>query len=127
MKKLKKINEAPKTKQKKIKTFLRIKRNLISKSKLSPKVIKKYSNMLSPRNTSQFLIANNSSSFYPEEEDDSDIHQNFLDLSPTFPCITDIIKEEEINQIFKDSNLDLELNSKAANSMNISENTFPLE
>ena len=126
MKKLKKINEAPKTKQKKIKTFLRVKRNLIAKVKFSPKVIKKYSNMSSPYNTSQFLIANNSSSFYPEE-DDSDIHHNFLDLNPTFPCITDIIKEEEINQIFKDSNLDLELNSTAANSMNISENTFPLE
>ena len=126
MKKLKKINEAPKTKQKKIKTFLRVKRNLIAKFKFSPKVIKKYSNMSSPYNTSQFLIANNSSSFYPEE-DDSDIHHNFLDLNPTFPCITDIIKEEEINQIFKDSNLDLELNSTAANSMNISENTFPWE
>jgi hypothetical protein len=126
MKKLKKINEAPKTKQKKIKTFLRVKRNLIAKVKFSPKVIKKYSNMSSPYNTSQFLIANNSSSFYPEE-DDSDIHHNFLDLNPTFPCITDIIKEEEINQIFKDSNLDLELNSTAANSMNISENTFPWE
>ena len=126
MKKLKKINEAPKTKQTKIKTFLRVKRNLIAKVKFSPKVIKKYSNMSSPYNTSQFLIANNSSSFYPEE-DDSDIHHNFLDLNPTFPCITDIIKEEEINQIFKDSNLDLELNSTAANSMNISENTFPWE
>ena len=126
MKKLKKINEAPKTKQKKIETFLRVKRNLIAKVKFSPKVIKKYSNMSSPYNTSQFLIANNSSSFYPEE-DDSDIHHNFLDLNPTFPCITDIIKEEEINQIFKDSNLDLELNSTAANSMNISENTFPWE
>lgn len=126
MKKLKKINEAQKTKQKKIKTFLRVKRNLIAKVKFSPKVIKKYSNMSSPYNTSQFLIANNSSSFYPEE-DDSDIHHNFLDLNPTFPCITDIIKEEEINQIFKDSNLDLELNSTAANSMNISENTFPWE
>ena len=126
MKKLKKINEAPKTKQKKIKTFLRVNRNLIAKVKFSPKVIKKYSNMSSPYNTSQFLIANNSSSFYPEE-DDSDIHHNFLDLNPTFPCITDIIKEEEINQIFKDSNLDLELNSTAANSMNISENTFPWE
>ena len=126
MKKLKKINEAPKTKQKKIKTFLRVKRNLIAKVKFSPKVIKKYSNMSSPYNTSQFLIANNSSSFYPEE-DDSDIHHNFLDLNPTFPCITDIIKEEEINQIFKDSNLDLELNSTATNSMNISENTFPWE
>ena len=126
MKKLKKINEAPKTKQKKIKTFLRVKRNLIAKVKFSPKVIKKYSNMSSPYNTSQFLIANNSSSFYPEE-DDSDIHHNFLDLNPTFPCITDIIKEEEINQIFKDSNLDLELNSTAANSMNISENTFSCE
>ena len=126
MKKLKKINEAPKTKQKKIKTFLRVKRNLIAKVKFSPKVIKKYSNMSSPYNTSQFLIANNSSSFYPEE-DDSDIHHNFLDLNPTFPCITDIIKEEEIKQIFKDSNLDLELNSTAANSMNISENTFPWE
>lgn len=126
MKKLKKINEAPKTKQKKIKTFLRVKRNLIAKVKFSPKVIKKYSNMSSPYNTSQFLIANNSSSFYPEE-DDSDIHHNFLDLNPTFPCITDIIKEEEINQIFKDSNLDLELNSTAANSMNISENKFPWE
>lgn len=126
MKKLKKINEAPKTKQKKIKTFLRVKRNLIANVKFSPKVIKKYSNMSSPYNTSQFLIANNSSSFYPEE-DDSDIHHNFLDLNPTFPCITDIIKEEEINQIFKDSNLDLELNSTAANSMNISENTFPWE
>ena len=126
MKKLKKINEAPKTKQKKIKTFLRVKRNLIAKVKFSPKVIKKYSNMSSPYNTSQFLIANNSSSFYPEE-DDSDIHHNFLDLNPTFPCITDIIKEEEINQIFKDSNLELELNSTAANSMNISENTFPWE
>lgn len=126
MKKLKKINEAPKTKQKKIKTFLRVKRNIIAKVKFSPKVIKKYSNMSSPYNTSQFLIANNSSSFYPEE-DDSDIHHNFLDLNPTFPCITDIIKEEEINQIFKDSNLDLELNSTAANSMNISENTFPWE
>jgi hypothetical protein len=126
MKKLKKINEAPKTKQKKIKTFLRVKRNLIAKVKFSPKVIKKYSNMSSPYNTSRFLIANNSSSFYPEE-DDSDIHHNFLDLNPTFPCITDIIKEEEINQIFKDSNLDLELNSTAANSMNISENTFPWE
>lgn len=126
MKKLKKINEAPKTKQKKIKNFLRVKRNLIAKVKFSPKVIKKYSNMSSPYNTSQFLIANNSSSFYPEE-DDSDIHHNFLDLNPTFPCITDIIKEEEINQIFKDSNLDLELNSTAANSMNISENTFPWE
>lgn len=126
MKKLKKINEAPKTKQKKIKTFLRVKRNLIAKVKFSPKVTKKYSNMSSPYNTSQFLIANNSSSFYPEE-DDSDIHHNFLDLNPTFPCITDIIKEEEINQIFKDSNLDLELNSTAANSMNISENTFPWE
>ena len=124
MKKLKKINEAPKTKQKKIKTFLRVKRNLIAKVKFSPKVIKKYSNMSSPYNTSQFLIANNSSSFYPEE-DDSDIHHNFLDLNPTFPCITDIIKEEEINQIY--SNLDLELNSTAANSMNISENTFPWE
>lgn len=126
MKKLKKINEAQKNKQKKIKTFLRVKRNLIAKVKFSPKVIKKYSNMSSPYNTSQFLIANNSSSFYPEE-DDSDIHHNFLDLNPTFPCITDIIKEEEINQIFKDSNLDLELNSTAANSMNISENTFPWE
>lgn len=127
MKKLKKVGKTAKTKLKGNQTYSRMKRKSIKQSKFIPDVIKEYQNIPSPHNTSQFLIANNSTSFYPEEEDDSDLNHNYIDLNPTFPHITDIIKEEELNQIFQDPYFEDELNSTAANSIQNSEIKLPIE
>lgn len=127
MKKLKKVRKASKPKPKGSPKYLPKKKKCLKLSKIIPNT-KEFQNNPTPHNTSQFLIANNSSSFYAEEDDDdSDVNHNFIDLSPTFPFITDILKAEELNQIFKNPNLDLELNSTAANSMDYSDIKLPLE
>ena len=127
MKKLKKVGKGAKFKQKGTKLISRMKKKIVKKSKFIPQLIKEYPDIPSPHNTSQYLIANNSSSFCPEEEDDSDNNHTYLDLSPTFPYITDIIKTEELNELFQSQNLDLDLNSTAANSMEFPEIKLPLE
>ena len=128
MKKLKKVSKASKLKPKGSQKYLTKKKKSVKVIKLVRNITNKYQNIPTPHNSSQFIIANNSSSFYPEEEEnDSEVNHNFLDLSPTFPFITDILKTEELNQIFKNPNLDLEFNSTAANSMDYSEIKLPLE
>ena len=127
MKKLKKVRKASKKNPKGSQKYLLKKKKSVKLSKITPNIIKEFQNNPTPHNTSQFLIANNSSSFYAEEDDDSDVNHNFIDLSPTFPFITDILKTEELYEIFKNPNLDLELNSTAANSMDYSDIKLPLE
>lgn len=127
MKKLKKVKKASNQKQKGSPNYLPKKKKSVKQSKIKPNITKEFQNNPTPHNTSQFLIANNSSSFYAEEDDESVVNHNFIDLSPTFPFITDILKTEELIQIFKNPNLDLELNSTAANSMDYSDIKLPLE
>ena len=76
---------------------------------------------LSPHNTSQFLISNNSTPFYPEEEDDLDIDFIPTPLNLSIDPYTDIIKIGTENMELKNSNNELELASTAAQSQDFSD------
>ena len=90
MKNLKKVGKHAKTKSKKRKAILNLRKNPERKIKLIPSVIKEKPEIFSPHNTSEYLIANNSSSFLSEEDEDIDI-----DLNPD-PFISFIEKEDLI-------------------------------
>ena len=76
---------------------------------------------LSPHNTSQFLISNNSTPFYPEEEDDLDISFIPTPLNLFIDPYTDIIKFGNENMEIKNSNNELELASTAAQSQDFTD------
>lgn len=76
---------------------------------------------LSPHNTSQFLISNNSTPFYPEEEDDLDINFTPTPLNLFIDPYTDIIKIDGENMELKSSNNGLELASTAAQSQDFND------
>ena len=74
--------------------------------------------ILSPHNTTGYLIENNSSSFFPEEDLNID-----LSPEPILPCIdtySDLLKIENQNIDIKFPNLELELASTAAQSQDLS-------
>ena len=76
---------------------------------------------LSPHNTSQFLISNNSTPFYPEEEDDLDISFMPTPLNLFIDPYTDIIKFGDENMEIKNTNNELELASTAAQSQDFTD------
>lgn len=76
---------------------------------------------LSPHNTSQFLISNNSTPFYPEEEDDLDINFTPTPLNLFIDPYTDIIKIDGENMELKSTNNGLELASTAAQSQDFND------
>lgn len=76
---------------------------------------------LSPHNTSQFLISNNSTPFYPEEEDDLDINFTPTPLNLFIDPYTDIIKIDCENMELKSTNNGLELASTAAQSQDFND------
>ena len=127
MKKIKKVGKPLKSKPKRRLVFFSLK----NKSKKNLKFLKSPKedsiNILSPHNTSQFLISNNSDPFYPEEEDDLDIDTNpnpfviMLDINP------DLIKIENENIEMKDSHLELELASTAAQSQDFTDRKLSFE
>ena len=119
MKKLKKVCNHSKYKPKKRLVFLSLRRKSQRKFKLIPNLIHEIPEILSPHNTTGYLIENNSSSFFPEEEDLN------IDLSPEpiLPCIdtySDLLKIENQNIDIKFPNLELELASTAAQSQDLS-------
>ena len=119
MKKLKKVCKHSKSKPKKRIIFLSLRRKSQRKFKLIPNLIHGIPEILSPHNTTGYLIENNSSSFFPEEEDLN------IDLSPEpiLPCIdtySDLLKIENQNIEIKFPNLELELASTAAQSQDFS-------
>ena len=126
MKNLKKVGKHAKTKSKKRKAILNLRKNPERKLKLIPSVITEKPEIFSPHNTSEYLIANNSSSFLSEEDEDIDI-----DLNPD-PFISfiekeDLIKIENQNLENKEPNLELELASTAAQSQDFSYSKLSFE
>ena len=77
--------------------------------------------VLSPHNTSQFLISNNSTPFYPEEEDDLDISFAPTPLNLLIDPYTDMFKFGNENMESKNSNNELELASTAAQSQDFTD------
>ena len=119
MKNLKKVGKHAKTKSKKRKAILNLRKNPERKIKLIPSVIKENPEIFSPHNTSEYLIANNSSSFLSEEDEDIDIDFN---PEPFIPFLekNDLIKIENQNSENKEPSLELELASTAAQSKDFS-------
>lgn len=126
MKKLKKVAQRPHIMSKKRKVFLSLRKNQKKKSKIIKSFVKIFPEIQSPHNTTNFLIANNSSSFLPNEDDLSlDLSQEFL-----FPIIQrypDLIKLENNNEEMKDTNLELRLASTSEQSKDFHENKISLE
>ena len=126
MKKLKKVRKYPKTNPKKRLVLLSLRRKPKKKSKKFLSSIKNIPNMMSPRNTTQFLMSNNSGTFLSEEDDIS------LDLSPDpcFPLLegnSELMKIDNPNLSMKDTNLELELASTADQSKEFNESKLSYE
>ena len=126
MKKLKKVRKYPKTNPKKRLVLLSLRRKPKKKSKKFLSSIKNIPNMMSPRNTTQFLMSNNSGTFLSEDDDIS------LDLSPDpyFPLLegnSELMKIENQNISMKDTNLELELASTAEQSKEFNESKLSYE
>ena len=126
MKKLKKVRKYPKTNPKKRLVLLSLRRKPKKRSKKFPSSIKNITNMMSPHNTTQFLMSNNSGTFLSEEDDIS------LDLSPDpyFPLLernSELMKIENQNLSMKDTNLELELASTAEQSKEFNESKLSYE
>jgi hypothetical protein len=119
MKNLKKVGKYTKIKTKKRKAILNLRRIPKRKIKLIPSVIKEKPEIFSPHNTSEYLIANNSSSFLSEEDEDIDIDFNPEPFIP-FSEKNDLIKMENQNSENKEPSLELELASTAAQSQDFS-------
>ena len=117
MKNLKKVGKYTKIKTKKRKAILNLRRIPKRKIKLIPSVIKENPEIFSPHNTSEYIIANNSSSFLSEEDEDIDINPE-----PFIPFLekNDLIKMENQNSENKEPSLELELASTAAQSQDFS-------
>ena len=122
-----------------MKKTLKVSRTSKSKSKRSHLILKKIKSpskkkfliksnsqntqdlVLSPHNTSQFLISNNSTPFYPEEEDDLDLSFAPAPLNLLIDPYTDIIKIDSENMEIKNINNELELASTAAQSQDFTD------
>ena len=122
-----------------MKKTLKVSRTSKSKSKRSHLILKKIKSpskkkfliksnsqntqdlVLSPHNTSQFLISNNSTPFYPEEEDDLDFSFVPTPLNLFIDPYTDIIKIDSENMEIKNINNELELASTAAQSQDFTD------
>ena len=125
MKKLKNIGKYSKSKPKKRIVFLGFRRKPRRKSKLIPTLIKEIPEILSPRNTTGYLVEYNSSTFYPKEELDIDLN---LDLE--FPLEgehSDLIKMENEDLEIKEPPLMLELVSTAAQSQDLRDSKLSFE
>ena len=120
MKKLKKVCKYPKSKPKKRMVFLSLRKKSQRKYKLIPKLIKEIPEILSPHNTTRYLIENNSSSFFPNDEEDLDIDLSPEPILPSIDTYSDLIKIENQNIEIKYPNLDLELASTAPQSQDFS-------
>ena len=120
MKKLKKVCKYPKSKPKKRMVFLSLRKKSQRKYKLIPKLIKEIPEILSPHNTTGYLIENNSSSFFPNDEEDLDIDLSPEPILPSIDTYSDLIKIENQNIEIKYPNLDLELASTAPQSQDFS-------
>ena len=106
--------------------FLSLKKKSKKNFKFLKSPIEDSINILSPYNTSQFLISNNSDPFYPEEEDDLDIEINPNSFLPKL--YPDSIKNEYENIEMKDSHLELlELASTAAQSQDYTDRKLSFE
>ena len=122
MKKTLKVTRPSKSKSKRrhliLKTIksLSKKKFLINSSSLNTQEL-----FLSPHNTSQFLISNNSTPFYPEEEDDLDISFAPTPLNLLIDPYTDMFKFGNENMEIKNSNNKLELASTAAQSQDFTD------
>jgi hypothetical protein len=122
MKKTLKVTRPSKSKSKRrhliLKTIksLSKKKFLINSSSLNTQEL-----FLSPHNTSQFLISNNSTPFYPEEEDDLDISFAPTPLNLLIDPYTDMFKFGNENMESKNSNNELELASTAAQSQDFTD------
>ena len=122
-----------------MKKTLKVSRTSKSKSKRSHLILKKIKSpskkkfliksnsqntqdlVISPHNTSQFLISNNSTPFYPEEEDDLDLSFAPNPLNLLIDPYTDIIKIDSENMEIKNINNELELASTAAQSQDFTD------
>ena len=125
MKKIKKVGKPMKPKPKRRLVFLSLKKKLEKNDKFIKSPME--DSILSPYNTSQFLISNNSDPFYPEEEDDLDIEINPNPFLPKLDIYPDLIKIENENIEMKDSHLELELESTAAQSQDFTNRKLSFE
>lgn len=108
--------------------FLSLKKKSKKNYKFLKSPIEDSINILSPHNTSEFLISNNSDPFYPEEEDDLDIEINPNPFLPKLDIYPDLIKNEYENIEMKDSHLELlELASTAAQSQDFTDRKLSFE
>jgi hypothetical protein len=121
MKKTMKVSRTSKQKSKRIHLILKTIKSLNKKKFLIKSKLQNTKEILSPHNTSQYLISNNSTPFYPEEEDDLDISFTPTPLNLFTDPFTDIIKIDSVNTELKNSNLELELASTAAQSQDFTE------
>jgi hypothetical protein len=121
MKKTMKVSRTSKQKSKRIHLILKTIKSLNKKKFLIKSKLQNTKEILSPHNTSQYLISNNSTPFYPEEEDDLDISFTPTPLNLFIDPFTDIIKIDSVNTELKNSNLELELASTAAQSQDFTE------
>jgi len=116
-----KVSRTSKQKSKRIHLILKTIKSLNKKKFLIKSKLQNTKEILSPHNTSQYLISNNSTPFYPEEEDDLDISFTPTPLNLFIDPFTDIIKIDSVNTELKNSNLELELASTAAQSQDFTE------
>ena len=121
MKKTMKVSRTSKQKSKRSHLILKTIKSLNKKKFLIKSKLQNTKEILSPHNTSQYLISNNSTPFYPEEEDDLDISFTPTPLNLFIDPFTDIIKIDSVNTELKNSNLELELASTAAQSQDFTE------
>ena len=82
--------------------------------------------ILSPKNTTQYLISNNSTSFYPEEDDDLDLNINNPFAFQIEPY-EKIIQKQNQNIEKKLPSLELELVSTSAQSQDVFDLNFSYE
>ncbi len=87
-----KVSRTSKQKSKRIHLILKTIKSLNKKKFLIKSKLQNTKEILSPHNTSQYLISNNSTPFYPEEEDDLDISFTPTPLNLFIDPFTDIIK-----------------------------------
>ena len=120
MKKLKKVSKSPKSKPKKLRILYRLRKKSQKKTNVIESPLKDIQDILSPKNTTQYLISNNSTSFYQEEEDDLDIDLN-QSSSMQIDTYMDLIQKENINLDFKLFKLESEIVSTSAQSQENSE------
>ena len=121
MKKTMKVSRTSKQKSKRSHLILKTIKLLNKKKFLIKSTLQNTQEILSPHNTSQYLISNNSTPFYPEEEDDLDISFAPTPLNLLIDPYTDMFKFGNENMEIKNSNNELELASTAAQSQDFTD------